>query len=139
MSLVFEQIQTPGIAVLSYLIGDDATGTAAIFDPCADADRYVTAARERQLAITHIFETHIHADLVSGARELRHRLDDQPKIYVSVEGGAKYDFPHEAVKDGDRFEIGSTVIVAKHTPGHTPEHLSFLLHEKDHLDMPWGC
>jgi hydroxyacylglutathione hydrolase len=61
MSLVFETVQTPGIAVLSYLVGDDAQGTAALFDPCADVDRYVALAREKKVAITHIFETHIHA------------------------------------------------------------------------------
>lgn len=138
MSLIFKTIQTEGIAVLSYLVGDDATGTAAIFDPCADVERYLTLAREQQLAITHIFETHIHADLISGARELQHRLAGKADIYLSAEGGAQYDFPHTAVKDGDRFEFGSAVIVAKHTPGHTPEHMSYLLHEEKHEDTPWG-
>lgn len=138
MSLIFKTIQTEGIAVLSYLVGDDATGTAAVFDPCADVDRYVELAREKKLAITHIFETHIHADLISGARELQHRTGCKAEIYVSTEGGAKYDFPHKGIKDGDTFEIGSTVIETKHTPGHTPEHVSYLLFEKKHKDVPWG-
>jgi len=75
MSLVFKTIQTEGIAELSYLLGDDDEGTAAIFDPRPDVDIYIDMAREAKVAITHIFETHIHADLVSGSRELQSRLD----------------------------------------------------------------
>src|SRR5688500_5437395 len=138
MSLVFETIPTEGIAVLSYLIGDDGPGTAAVIDPCADVDRYVELARKKKVAITHIFETHIHADLVSGSCELRERLGGGVKIFLSCEGGAKYDFPHEPLKSGDRFEFGSLVLVARHTPGHTPEHMSYLVYEEAHPDLPWG-
>jgi hydroxyacylglutathione hydrolase len=137
MSLVFKTIQTEGIAELSYLLGDDDEGTAAIFDPRADCDVYIEMAREAKVAITHIFETHIHADLVSGSRELCARLESA-KIFVSHEGGAKYDFEHEKVKDGDIFTFGETLITARHTPGHTPEHVSYLLAEANHPDTPWG-
>jgi hydroxyacylglutathione hydrolase len=137
MSLVFKTIQTEGIAELSYLLGDDDEGTAAIFDPRPDVDVYTEMAREAKVAITHIFETHIHADLVSGSRELSARLDSA-KIYVSHEGGAKYEFDHEKVNDGDRFTFGETLITARHTPGHTPEHLSYVLAEADHPETPWG-
>lgn len=138
MSLVFETISTEGIAVLSYLVGDDSEGTAAVIDPCADVDRYLELAREKKVAITHIFETHIHADLVSGSRELQERLGGDAKIMLSVEGGPSYDFPHTGVQDGNRFEFGSVLIVAKHTPGHTPEHMSYVLHEKKRPEVPWG-
>jgi hydroxyacylglutathione hydrolase len=137
MSLVFERIQTEGIAELSYLIGDDSAGVAAVVDPTPDVDKYVTLAREHAVSITHIFETHIHADLMSGARELCARLGSA-KIFVSHEGGARYGFEGEAVNDGDRFEFGSLVVTAKHTPGHTPEHVSFILAEKEHVETPWG-
>ena len=137
MSLVFKTIQTEGIAELSYLLGDDDEGIGAIFDPRADVDVYVEMAREAGLAITHIFETHIHADLVSGSRELRARLESA-KIFVSHEGGAFYGFEHEKVKDGDCFTFGEVLVTARHTPGHTPEHLSYLLAEADHPDTPWG-
>ena len=70
MSLVFKTIQTDGIAEISYIIGDDDEGVAAVFDPRADVDVYVDLAREAGVAITHIFETHIHADLISGSCEL---------------------------------------------------------------------
>ena len=130
MSLVFKTVQTPGIAELSYLVGDDDEGVAAVFDPRPDCDIYIDMAREAGVAITHIFETHIHADLVSGSRELCARLDSA-KIYASHEGGAKYEFEVEKLKDGDHFEFGEVLITAKHTPGHTPEHISYLLADVD--------
>jgi hydroxyacylglutathione hydrolase len=137
MSLVFKTIQTEGIAELSYLVGDDDEGVAAIFDPRADVDVYIDTAREAGVAITHIFETHIHADLVSGSRELCDRVESA-KIYNSSEGGAEYGFDREKVTDGDRFEFGEVLVTARHTPGHTPEHLSYLLADVDHSDEPWG-
>ena len=137
MSLVFKTIQTEGIAELSYLIGDDDEGVAAVFDPRPDCDVYVDMAREAGLAITHIFETHIHADLVSGSRELGARVESA-KIFASNEGGAEYGFEHEEVNDGDRFTFGELLVIARHTPGHTPEHMSYLLADADHPDDAWG-
>src|ERR1700741_4124827 len=137
MSLVFKTIQTEGIAELSYLVGDDDDGIAAVFDPRADCDVYVEAAREAGVAITHIFETHIHADLVSGSRELCARLESA-KIAASGEGGAEYGFEPEKIKDGDRFAFGEVLVTARHTPGHTPEHLSYVLTETGRPDSPWG-
>src|SRR5712691_5254126 len=119
MALVFKTIQTEGIAELSYLLGDDDEGVAAIFDPRPDVEIYLAMAREAKVSITHIFETHIHADLVSGSRELCARVESA-KIFVSHEGGALYGFENEAVKDGDRFKLGSVIFTARHTPGHTP-------------------
>src|SRR5215472_5747169 len=113
MSLVFKTIQTPGIAELSYLIGDDDDGIAAVFDPRPDCDIYLEMAREEGVAITHIFETHIHADLVSGSRELSARLENS-RIYSSSEGGAEYGFANEKIRDGDRFEFGEVLITVKH-------------------------
>jgi len=137
MSLIFKTIQTPGIAELSYLLGDDEDLTAAVFDPRSDVEIYIEMARDEKLSITHIFETHIHADLVSGSRELCARLDSA-KVYVSEEGGASYGFPHVGIKDGDTFTFGELLVRAKHTPGHTPEHLSYILSETAHPDTPWG-
>jgi hydroxyacylglutathione hydrolase len=137
MSLVFETIHTEGLAELSYLVGDDEEGIAAVFDPRADVEIYLELARGRNVAITDIFETHIHADLVSGARELCSRVKSA-RIHVSHEGGAKYGFETEPVRDGDTFKFGSVIITAKHTPGHTPEHVSYLLADSDHPEIPWG-
>lgn len=137
MALVFERIFTEGIAEISYLVGDDSVGVAAVFDPTPDADRYQRLARRKKVAITHIFETHVHADLMSGALELRSRTVSA-KVYVSHEGGARYGFDHKGVKDGDTFTFGKTMITVRHTPGHTPEHVSYLLAEKDDPATPWG-
>src|SRR6266496_1717829 len=137
MSLVFKTIQTQGIAELSYLVGDDDEGVAAVFDPRPDCDIYIDMAREAGVAITHIFETHIHADLVSGSRELCARLESA-RIFASHEGGAEYEFEVEKVKDGDRFTFGEVLITARHTPGHTPEHVAYLLAETEVPDEPWG-
>src|SRR6266478_513933 len=137
MSLVFKTIQTEGIAELSYLVGDDDEGIAAVFDPRADCDVYIEAARDAGLAITHISATHIHADLVSGSRELCARLESA-KIYASSEGDAEYGFSPEKLRDGDRFTFGEVVVTARHTPVHTPEHMSYLLAEADHPDEPWA-
>ena len=137
MALVFERIQTEGIAELSYLLGDDSDGVAAVFDPTPDVDKYVEMARQKKVSITHIFETHIHADLMSGSRELCARVDSA-KVYVSHEGDARYGFDHESIQDGDKFTFGKTVVTVRHTPGHTPEHVSFALAESDHEETPWG-
>jgi hydroxyacylglutathione hydrolase len=137
MALIFESIQTDGIAQLSYLIGDDSEGVAAVFDPRADVDCYLQLAHEKQVSITHIFETHIHVDFVSGARELYARVESA-KIYLSQEGGVRYGFDHEKIADEDNFILGSALIIARHTPGHTPEHLAYLLSEEDHPGIPWG-
>src|SRR5205823_10132878 len=97
MSLVFKTIQTEGIADLSYIVGDDDEGIAAVFDPRPDCDIYVEMAREAGVAITHSVETHIHADLVSGSRELCAR-GESAKIYTSEEGGAEDAFDREKIK-----------------------------------------
>jgi len=101
MALIFECIQTDGIAQLSYLVG-----VAAVFDPRPDVECYLELAREKRLSITHIFETHVHADFVSGTRELCARVESA-RIFLSHEGGARYGFDHEKIKDGDRFTLGS--------------------------------
>ncbi len=137
MSLIFERIVTDGIAELSYLLGDDGQGIAAVFDPTPDVDKYVELARERNVSITHIFETHIHADLMSGSRQLCARVDSA-QVYGSGEEGAEYGFAIKKIKDGDTFAFGSTRVTARHTPGHTPEHVSYELAEKDSPKKPWG-
>lgn len=136
-SMVFETILTKGVAELSYLIGDKETGKAAVIDPRRDIDIYVELARKNKLAITHTLETHIGADLVSGCLELADRTGTA-KVYVSAEGGAEYAFPHEKLKDGDTINLGRVILTAKHTPGHTPEHMSYLVAESNHSDQSFA-
>lgn len=137
MTLRFEQILADGVAECSYLLGDDAVHACAVVDPRPDVEVYLEAARRFGLAITHVFETHIHADFMSGARELVDRLGGQAKLYVSTEGGAEYGFEHEVVRDGDEFAFGGMRMKARFTPGHTPEHMSYLLFDGD-AETPWG-
>ncbi len=137
MSLRFCQFLTEGIAQLSYLVGDTKSHTCAIFDPRRDVDIYIETARKLGLAITDIFETHIHADFVSGSRELAARVADRAVIYVSTERQTHYGFPHTPIKDGFVLEMGETCVAARHTPGHTPEHMSYLLSEKGRW-IPWA-
>lgn len=137
MALIFETIHTGGIAALSYLVGDESAGIAAVIDPRVDVDIYLDLARQKKVAISHIFETHNHADFVSGACELRHRLPTA-RIFLSDLGGTRYGFEYESVKDGSIFEFGSLQLQARHTPGHTPEHVAFLVAAKEQPDSPWG-
>src|SRR5205085_12040103 len=96
MSLIFERIVTDGIAAVSDLIGDDEEATAAVIDPRPDVEIYIELARKNGVSITHVFETHIHADLVSGSRELAARTGTA-KVYASSEAGAEYGFERESV------------------------------------------
>lgn len=138
MTMVFETVQTEGIAQLSYLLGDDDSSTCCVVDPRPDVGIYLELARKHGLAITHIFETHIHADFMSGARELADRLGSHAKIFASGEEDTDYDFDVEKVHDGDTFEFGSLRMTVRHTPGHTPEHVSYELADADDSDSPWG-
>jgi hydroxyacylglutathione hydrolase len=134
-AVVFETVRTDGLAHLSYLIGDRSSGRAAVMDPRRDVDVYLELARKHRLTITHAVETHIHADFVSGSRELAARTGTA-KVHVSIEGGAHYGFPHEPLRDGSRVELGTVTLTAMHTPGHTPEHLSYLATTEK--GQPWG-
>ena len=135
--MIFEAVFTEGVAHLSYLIGDKATGKAAVIDPRRDVEVYVELARKNKVAITHVTETHIHADFVSGTRELCDRVGTA-KAHLSAEGGARYGFDCEKLRDGDTFDLGRVVLTARHTPGHTPEHMSFLAAESDRPGDPFA-
>lgn len=133
---ILESVLTEGIAQLSYLVADTDRGFAAVIDPRTDVEIYEHLARKHGVSITHIFETHIHADFVSGSRSLAERVGNA-KIFVSGVQ-ADYDFDASAVEDGQRFGFGSFILTSRHTPGHTPEHLSFLICEAKRPDQPWA-
>ena len=125
------------LAQAAYLIGCQKTGEAIVIDPERDIDRYIDLAAANGLRIVATAETHIHADFVSGSRELAERVG--AKVYVSDEGDAdwKYEwldkkigggsYDHQLLTDGDAFRIGNIELQAIHTPGHTPEHIVFLV------------
>src|SRR5262249_24580913 len=108
------------------------TGEALIVDPQRDIDRYLNLAWENGLQITSVAETHIHADFVSGAAELA--ADPDVHLFLSAEGGPDWLYKWPAGRSnthflhhGDHFMVGNIRLEAVHTPGHTPEHLSFLI------------
>ena len=119
------------LAHASYLVGCQQTGEAVVIDPGRSVDKYIEAAAEEGLRIVGSAETHIHADFVSGSCELADRVG--ARLYLSDEGPAewKYQFvgryDTQLLKDGDSFRVGKVRLEAVHTPGHTPEHISFLL------------
>lgn len=125
--MYFEHIYEKGLAQASYLIGCQATGDAIVIDPRRDVDIYLEIADRENLRITHVTETHIHADFLSGSRELAARTGAE--ILLSDEGGNdwQYQFDHTPLKDGNKFKVGNLIFEVLHTPGHTPEHISFLL------------
>lgn len=137
MTMVFQRVETQGIAQLSYLIGDDSSGTAAVIDPRPNIEIYLQIARQYGVTITHVFETHIHADFMSGARALVQRLG-RATLCASGEQDAKYGFDLEKIRGGDTFEFGKVLLTARHTPGHTPEHMAYEIAEQDKPQDPWG-
>ena len=130
------------LAQASYMIGCQATGVALVVDPHRDSEVYLRAAAEEGLAITHVSETHIHADYLSGARQLARRLD--ATLLLSGEGGREWQYAFigeehtQAVNDGDEIEVGNVGIEILHTPGHTPEHISFMITDRAASPEPLG-
>lgn len=138
--MLLNQRFIPGLAIASYFVGDEKSGEAAVIDPTRDVDAYVQYAKDNDLHIKHIIETHVHADFVSGARELKARLDDEPSIHCSSYGGKDWTqpYPDRLVTESDTVEFGSIRLGFQHTPGHTPEHISVLLYDKSRSnETPW--
>lgn len=131
------------LAQASYLIACGRSGEAIVVDPNRDADQYLRAAASEDVRIAYVTETHIHADFVSGSRELAARAG--ARLLLSGEGGAEwsYDFAQSddaiLVRDGDTIDVGNVRLSAMHTPGHTPEHLTFLVIDGAVADEPMGA
>src|SRR6476659_4895521 len=129
--MLLKRFYDTGLAQASYLIGCQATGDAIVVDPNRDIEQYVCAAQEEGVRITHVTETHIHADFVSGSRELAKRTS--AKLYLSDEGGDdwRYRFANAdgatLLRDQDVIMVGNIRLEVMHTPGHTPEHIVFLV------------
>jgi glyoxylase-like metal-dependent hydrolase (beta-lactamase superfamily II)/rhodanese-related sulfurtransferase len=119
----FHQFYLGCLAHASYLVGDG--GECAIVDPQRDVDQYLDAARQRGLIIKYVIETHLHADFVSGHRELAARSGAE----IVFGAAARAEFPHRAVRDGDRLRVGNVELRAIETPGHTPESVCWLVDE----------
>jgi len=130
-----ERFVVPGLAHYSYVVASQ--GKAAVVDPRRDVDVYLDYAAAGGLKITHVLETHIHADYASGARELAARTGAELWLSGHDTGeDFEYRFPHHEFHDGAEFMLGGARVVALHTPGHTPEHISFLLYEEGGRSQP---
>lgn len=129
--MIFKQFYLPCLAHASYLIGDEATGTAAVVDPQRDTGQYLAFASEHKLTIKHVFLTHLHADFVAGHLELRDRVG--AAIYLGAAAKAAYAFT--PCHDGDILEFGRVRLKTLETPGHTPESISILVYDLNASDQ----
>jgi hydroxyacylglutathione hydrolase len=134
--MFFHHIYDKSLAQGSYAIGCQATGETIVIDAQRDIDVYLEIAKQNNLRITHIAETHIHADFLCGSRELS--AVTGANMYLSDEGGEdwQYQFAHKGLKDGDKISVGNLTLEVMHTPGHTPESISFLLTDHPATDKP---
>ena len=130
--MYFEQFYLGCLAHASYMLGSE--GEAAVVDPQRDVEIYLKVADEQGLKIRHIFETHLHADFVSGHLELAKRTG--AKIYIGAQAGAT--FPHVPLRDGSEVRFGKVRIAALETPGHTPEGICLVITDEEKSRDPWA-
>lgn len=141
--MLLKRFYHDGLAQASYLIGCQRTGDAIVVDPNRDPEPYITAAADNDLRITYVTETHIHADYLSGSRELARRAGAQ--LLLSAEGGPEWQYAFASadgarlLRDGDRIKLGYVWLDVLHTPGHTPEHLTFVVTDTPSSDRALGA
>jgi hydroxyacylglutathione hydrolase len=128
--MYFKQFYLGCLAHASYLIGSD--GEAAVVDPQRDVDQYIEEAARQNLTIKHVIETHLHADFVSGHREVAKRTG--AKIYFGSQAQARFE--HVPVKDGDEIRFGNVKLKFLETPGHTPESICILVFDEEESESP---
>src|SRR5215211_3108871 len=116
-----------GLGNSAYLIGSQDTKKGILIDPLRDVDRYLQAASERGLTLSHVLDTHLHADFVSGNREIAHQTG--ARIGASAEAGLGFDY--QPLTEDSVIDLGAFQVRVIMTPGHTPEHISFLIMEPD--------
>lgn len=134
--MFFQHVYDKTLAQASYVVGCQAKGVAVVIDAQRDVDVYLEIAKQNNLKITHVAETHIHADYLCGSRELAAATGAE--LYLSDEGGAdwQYQFSHTGLRHGDKISVGNLTLEVLHNPGHTPESISFLLTDHPATDKP---
>ena len=142
-TMIFRRFYDDALAQASYMIACERSSEAIVVDPNMDTAKYLRAARDEGVRIAAVTETHIHADFASGSRALAAVTGAQ--VHVSGEGGAdwQYSFTHDAavqlLHGGDHISIGNVRLDARHTPGHTPEHLTFVVTDGARSEVPVGA
>src|SRR5207248_9863738 len=126
------QFHDDGLGNSAHLVISETLGVAALIDPLRDIDQYQDVARSEGVRITHVCETHLHNDFISGSRELAAMTG--ARIVASADAGLEFD--HQPVRDGDVLAIGDVSVTVLATPGHTPEHVSFLARDTSHPEQP---
>ena len=132
--MIFTQHYLSCLSQASYLIGDQSTGRAVVVDPRRDIDIYLEEAAEHGLRIERVFETHIHADFLSGHLELAKATG----AVISFGEGAEVEFPIEPLRDGQRISLGEVTFEILSTPGHTPESICIVVYEHPDDEVPYG-
>lgn len=132
--MFLDTVETAGLAHLSYVVGDERAGVCAVVDPRRDVDVYLDLAARRAARVTHVVETHVHADFVSGSRELAARTGAP----ICAGAGGGYGFEVRELGDGDEVALGAVVLRALHTPGHSPEHVCLAVRGGKGAEAPWG-
>ena len=130
--MLLRQFVIEGLGHLSALIADESSGLAAIVDPRRDVDAYLAAARESDLRIAYVVETHLHNDYVSGGRELA-ALTGATHV---IGAGAELAYDHRPARHGETFAAGSLRFTVLETPGHTPEHVAYAVADTSRADEP---
>jgi len=142
MTMLLRYFYDEKLAHASYMVGCQQHGKAVVIDPMRNIEPYIEVARKEKLEIVGSLETHIHADFVSGSRELADRFG--ATLYISDEGDENWKYTnleglsYQLLKDGDIIKLGNLTFEVMHTPGHTPEHISFLLTDSAAADKPIG-
>lgn len=131
--MYIQQFFIDGLGCASYLVGCEAHGVAAVIDPDREVQKYLDAAAARGLQITHIIETHLHADHVSGNTDLAQRTG--ATIYLHEAGQA--EFEHQRLVGGETIELGNIRLHVRFTPGHTPDSITLLVADTTRSDQPW--
>jgi hydroxyacylglutathione hydrolase len=133
--VVFEQFDVPGLSQYSYMVG--CGGAVAVIDPRRDIDAYLEYAERNGVRIAYVLETHIHADFASGALALADATGAELCLSAYADGETySYAFAHRKLRHGDELTLGKIKLRTLHTPGHTPEHISFLLSEPERSEHP---
>jgi hydroxyacylglutathione hydrolase len=142
--MLLERYYDESLAQASYLIGCERTREAIVIDPNRDVERYLRAAEARRMRIAFVAETHIHADYLSGAVQLAAMAPEKPLLLLSAYGGEDWSYRYATaagarlVRDGETLVVGEVRVRVMHTPGHTPEHISFVVTDTATSDRPLG-